>query len=69
MKQRFIRWRDKSELKELIAALEAEGYENAGKLTADYDFPVIVADDDRKCFFGTNTACIAARASALSRLK
>ncbi len=37
------------------------------KLDQEYDFPVIIADDEKRVFFGTNTTCMAALAS--SRMK
>lgn len=67
MKQRTIHWSTKAQLAEIIAALEADGYHNVGKLDQEYDFPVIIADDEKRVFFGTNTTCMAALAS--SRMK
>lgn len=67
MKQRTIHWSTKAQLAEIIAALEADGYHNVGKLNQEYDFPVIIADDEKRVFFGTNTTCMAALAS--SRMK
>ena len=67
MKQRTIHWSTKAQLAEIIAALEADGYNNVGKLDQEYDFPVIIADDEKRVFFGTNTTCMAALVS--SRMK
>ena len=67
MKQRTIHWSTKAQLAEIIAALEAEGYHKVGKLNQEYDFPVIIADDEKCVFFGTNTTCMAALVS--SRMK
>ena len=67
MKQRTIHWSTKAQLAEIIAALEADGYHNVGKHDQEYDFPVIIADDEKRVFFGTNTTCMAALVS--SRMK
>ena len=67
MKQRTIHWSTKAQLAEIIAALEADGYHNVGKLDQEYDFPVIIADDEKRVFFGTNTTCMAVLVS--SRMK
>ena len=37
MKQRTIHWSTKAQLAEIIAALEADGYHNVGKLDQEYD--------------------------------
>ena len=63
MKQRTIQWNTKAQLAAIIAALEANGYHNVGNLNQEYDFHVIIADDEKRVFFGTNTTCMAALAS------
>lgn len=67
MKQRTIHWNTKEQLVEIIAALEADGYHNVGSFNQEYDFPVIIADDEKRVFFGTNTTCMAAL--VFSRMK
>lgn len=45
----------------VINWLENRGYKNIHNLNIDnYLFPVLVVDKVSKCFFGTNTTCMAA---------
>ncbi len=58
-KQYYVTLSGIKQKKQAITWLETHGYKNVQKLTSgNYSFPVIVIEG--KCFFGTNTTCMAA---------
>lgn len=61
MKQLYVRWHSRQELRSIKAILEEHGYK--GYLPQNYEFPIVVVDTMDREYFGTNTTCMAARAS------
>ena len=57
-----VSWHDRETLRRLAEALEARGFRRIG-LPEEYTFPIVVIDPWDKLFFGSNTTCMAARAS------
>ena len=64
MQPLYLRWHGKAELKRVLQVLQERGYRTVSNLTADYSFPVIAVDRDRKIFFESHASYMAAHLAA-----
>lgn len=57
MQPLYLRWHNKAELKRVLHVLQERGYRNVSDLTAEYSFPVIAVDCERKIFYESHIFC------------
>ena len=62
MKQLYIKWSGRQELRSIKALLDSYGFKN--NLPQDYAFPIVVVATIDRVYFGTNTTCMAALVSS-----
>lgn len=60
MQPLYLRWHGKAELKRVLHVLQERGYRNVSDLTADYSFPVVAVDCERKIFYESHASYMAA---------
>ena len=60
MQPLYLRWYGKRKLKRILQVLQERGYRNISNLTAEYSFPVIAVDRERKIFFESHASYMAA---------
>ena len=60
MQPLYLRWHGKRKLKRILRVLQERGYRNVSDLTAEYSFPVIAVDCERKIFFESHASYMAA---------
>ena len=60
MQPLYLRWHNKAELKRILQVLQERRYRNVSDLTAEYSFPVIAVDCERKIFYESHASYMAA---------
>lgn len=60
MQPLYLRWHGKRKLKRILRVLQERGYRNVSDLTAEYSFPVIAVDCERKIFYESHASYMAA---------
>ncbi len=60
MQPLYLRWHGKRKLKHILQVLQERGYRNVNDLTAEYSFPVVAVDCERKIFYESHASYMAA---------